>query len=172
MLRWVEDQLEVHEEFVGLHQVLNIEATTLVAVVKDCLLRLNVSLVKVRGQCYNGASNMTGARCGVATLIQAEQLNAYLPTAMVIYSLNLAVSDTMKKSATMKRVLDITHEKTTLVKFSPRRDSLLKQLRNEMAPDNCGVRVLCPTRWTVQADTMCSIIPNYTLFCSSFGIRQ
>ena len=38
MLRLVDDQLELHGEFVGLHQVLNIEATTLVAVIKDCLL--------------------------------------------------------------------------------------------------------------------------------------
>ena len=34
-----------------------------------------------------------------------------------------------------------------------------------MAPGNCGVRVLCPTRWTVRADTMHSItcIRNYTV---------
>ena len=162
MLRWVDDQLEVHEEFVGLHQVANIEATTLVAVIKDCLLRLNISLTKVRGQCYDGASNLTGARCGVATLIQAEQPNAYF-THCYGHSLNLAVSDTIKKSATMKRALDITHEITKLVKYSPRRDSLFQQLRDEMAPGNCGVRVLCPTRWTVRADTMRSIIRNYAV---------
>ena len=91
---------------------------------------------------------MTGARCGEATLIQAEQPSAYF-THCYGHSLNLAVSDTMKKSATMKRVLDITHEITKLVKFSPRRDSHYQQLRNEMARGNCGVRVLCPTRWTV-----------------------
>ena len=30
-----------------------------------------------------------------------------------------------------------------------------------MAPDDPGIRVLCPTRWTVRADSMKSIICNY-----------
>ena len=29
-----------------------------------------------------------------------------------------------------------------------------------MAPGNCDVQLLCPTRWTVRADTMHSIIRN------------
>ena len=60
MLRWVDDDLNVHEEFIGLHEVPTIQTDVLVAVIKDCLLRLNLSLNKVRGQCYDGASNMAG----------------------------------------------------------------------------------------------------------------
>ena len=38
-LRWVSDTFEVHEEFIGLHVVESIDANTLVAVIKDVLLR-------------------------------------------------------------------------------------------------------------------------------------
>lgn len=90
MLRWVDNELQVHEEFIGLYEVSTIEASSLVAVIKDCLLRLNISLAKVRGQCYDGASNMSGLRHGVATIIQAEQPNAFY-THCYGHSLNLAV---------------------------------------------------------------------------------
>ena len=77
--------------------------------------------------------------------------------------LNLAVADTVKRSATMKKALDITHEITKLVKYSPRRKSAFNNLKDEMSPGNPGVRVLCPTRWTVRADSMESIVCNYSV---------
>jgi len=61
----------------------------------------------------------------------------------------------------MKKALDITHEITKLVKYSPRRDNIFKDLKGEMAPSSPGIRVLCPTRWTVRAGSMRSIIDNY-----------
>ena len=65
-IRWIDDQLEPHEDFIGLYQVDNICADTLVAVIKNTLIRMNRSLSKCRGQCYGGASTMKGVRSGVA----------------------------------------------------------------------------------------------------------
>ena len=109
-------ELQIHEEFIGLYEVPSIESSMLVNVVKDTLLRFNLPLSKVRGQCYNGASNMSGRRSGVAKRIMDEQPLAFY---MHCYghSLNLAVSDMIKNSSTMKKVLDITHEITKLVKY-------------------------------------------------------
>ncbi len=58
-----------HEDFMGLYEVDSIEASTLVRTLKDSLIRFNVSLSKLRGQCCDGASNMSGIRQGVATVI-------------------------------------------------------------------------------------------------------
>ena len=162
VLRWVDEELVVHEDFVGLHEVPCIQASTLVHVVKDTLLRLNLTLTKARGQCYDGASNMSGVRNGVAKQIQDEQPNAFF-THCYGHSLNLAVSDTIKQCNTMKSALEITHEITKLIKYSPRRERIFKDLKGEMAPGSPGVRVLCPTRWTVRADSMLSIIQNYSV---------
>ena len=160
VLRWVDDNLFVHEDFIGLYEVPNIQSSTLVGVVKDVFLRLNLSFAKVRGQCYDGASNMSGTRSGVAKQILDMQPKA-LFTHCYGHSLNLAVSDTFKKCKTMKKALDITHEITKLVKYSPRRENLFNDLKGEMAPGSPGIRVLCPTRWTVRAESMRSIINNY-----------
>ncbi len=162
VLRWVDNQLEVHEEFLGLYEVENIESKSLVRVVKDCLLRHNISITKMRGQCYDGASNMTGSRNGVSTVILEQQPTAFY-THCYGHSLNLAVSDTMKHSQTMKRALDTTCEVTKLIKDSPRRDSLFRKMKEDITPGNPGIRVLCPTRWTVRADSMKSILSNYSV---------
>ena len=41
-------------------------AETIVSAIKDVLLKLQLSLVNCRGQCYDGASNMMGHKIGVA----------------------------------------------------------------------------------------------------------
>ncbi len=161
MLRWVDTELEVHEEFIGLYSVSSIDSSALFAVVKDSFLRLNISLAKVRGQCYDGASNMSGRRSGLAKKIMDEQPLAFY-THCYGHSLNLAVSDLIKNSSTMKRVLDIAHEITKLVKYSPRRESLFRDIKDELSPSSPGIRVMCPTRWTVKADTLQSIVSNYS----------
>ena len=50
----------------------------------------------------------------------------------------------------MQDALDTTHEITKLIKKSPARDAIFKRLKEEMASDSPGIRVLCPTRWTVE----------------------
>ncbi|XP_045210891.2 uncharacterized protein LOC123562315 [Mercenaria mercenaria] len=48
-----------------------------------------------------------------------------------------------------------------LVKFSPKRDSLFERLKQELAPETPGFRTLCPTRWTVRANSLQSVVDNY-----------
>ncbi len=43
MLRWVDDNLHVHEEFIGLYEVASIKATSLVAAIKDCILPQHIN---------------------------------------------------------------------------------------------------------------------------------
>ena len=68
--RWVSDDLTVHEDFISFYQTDTSEANSLVNIIKDALLRLNLSISKVRGQCYGAsASAMRSARSGVAKQI-------------------------------------------------------------------------------------------------------
>ena len=120
---------------------------------------------------YDGCSTMSGTRTGVAKRITDEEPRAVF-THCYGHSLNLAASDTVKKSKLMKDALDTTHEITKLIKFSPRRDAIFHALKaeNELASNShtAGVRVLCPTRWTVRADSLSSIISNYPVLMSTW----
>ena len=165
-LRWVDNDLSVHEEFIGLYAVSSIESSSLVHVIKDTLLHLGLPMTKIRGQCYDGASNMRGIRNGVAKLIQDEEPRGIF-THCYGHSLSLAAEDTIQGCKTLKNSLEITHEITKLVKYSPRRESIFneikEEMKEEMEPGSPGIRTLCPTRWTVRADAMESIIKNYQI---------
>ena len=57
----------------------------LVSIIKDVQLQINKKLKYCRGQCYDGASNMTGVRKEVAKQPTDEQPRAISPTAMVMF---------------------------------------------------------------------------------------
>ena len=59
--------------------------------------------------------------------------------------------------------LETTYEITKLVKYSTRGGQLFDEIKDDIASGTPGVRVLCPTRWTVRADSVLSIIQNYTV---------
>ncbi len=161
-LRWVDHKLEVHEDFIGLYNVPDISANTIFSVITDCLLRMNLQWNRCRGQCFDGAANMTGIRNGVATKILQLESRA-LFTHCYGHSLNLAVCDTIKNSKVARDALDTSFEITKLIKFSPKREAMFDQLKKDLTPDCPGIRVLCPTRWTVRAQSLISILQNYTV---------
>ena len=171
IFRWESEDFEVNEEFLGVYQVPSIDAETLTAAAKDTLCRMNLPLSKVRGQCYDGASAMSGPKSGVAKRIQNEEPRAVY-THCYGHSINLATCDAVKQSRPIKSALEMTHEITKLIKYSPRREGIFKELKsaNDVATGSHspGVRVLCPTRWTVRADSLASIIGNYAVLQSTW----
>ena len=171
-LRWVDCDLVAHDEFIGLKDMPCINADSIVAELKDVLLRMNLKLNKCRGQCSDGCSTMTGHRNGVVAQIKEEEKRA-LYAHCYAHSLNLAIGDTMKNSALLKHTIDNTFEFTKLIKESPKKDSKLKEIRNSLAiaddRDNedyelneakPSISMFCPTRWTIRGKCLMAIIEN------------
>ena len=159
-LHWVSNDFEVHKEFMGLYFVELIKADTLTAVIKDVLQRLNLSLSKLRGQCYDGAATMAGYKSGVAQQLLQEETKV-LYTHCYGHALNLACADTIKQVKLLKDALDTAYELVKLIKYSPQREACFARLKADLAPITPGVRALCPTRWTVRAEALQSILDNY-----------
>ena len=99
-----------------------IDADSLVSAIKKTLARMNIQLTNCRGQCYDGASNMSRSRNGVATQIAREE-NQALYIHCFGHALNLAVADTVKQSKVCCDTLETALEVTKLVKFSPKRNA-------------------------------------------------
>ena len=95
-LRWVDADLNPHEEFIGLHVVPNICANTLVACIRDVLIRMNLTNKNCRDQCFDGASSMPGAKSRMATQITPEEPRA-IYSHCYGHSLQLAVGDMIKE---------------------------------------------------------------------------
>ena len=93
-MRWINDNLQAVESFIGVYNVDNIKVDTLVATIKDVLVRMNLFLQEIRGQCYGGASNMAGSKTGVAFQMQKDVSKAVFSHCCG-HSLQLAVTDTI-----------------------------------------------------------------------------
>ena len=127
-LRWFDDMLEAHEDFLGFYLIPDIASDTVVSVIKDAFIRLQLSLQNCRGQCYDGASNMLGKRSGVAKQIQDIQKKAH-PTHCHAHSLSLSVKDLTSHCKILSDTANNTNEIVKLVKFSPKRENLLGQIK-------------------------------------------
>ena len=110
-LRWVDENLEPHEDFIGLYKIDSTAADVIVKVLKDTLLCF---INQCRGQCYDGASNMSGRRSGMAVQIMSEEPRA-LYTHCYGHALNLAVGDTIKQLKLLRDTLDVTYEISKLL---------------------------------------------------------
>ena len=143
VMRRVSESFEVHEEFLGLYEVSSIDASTLTTVGKDVFARMNLPISKLRGQCYDGASTMKGVRSGVASQILAEEPRAVY-THCYGHSLNLAVNDVFKNIKVIKDALDVhvTHEVTKLIKYSPKREAIFREILNNGGSDYDGAHIL------------------------------
>ena len=152
------DNMDVHEEFIGLYQCASITADAIVAVLKDTLLRLNLRLSRCRGQCYDGGSNMAGSKNGVKAQILRDEPRA-LFTHCYGHALSLSIADTVRVVKCLESTMDTVHELSKLLQYSPKRSALFKDIKMD---DTVGFRVLCPTRWTVCNETFHSILDNYS----------
>uniref|UniRef100_A0A2N9IB86 TTF-type domain-containing protein n=1 Tax=Fagus sylvatica TaxID=28930 RepID=A0A2N9IB86_FAGSY len=76
-LRYVDKKGHVVERFLGIEHVTDTTALSLKAAVEDLFCRHGLSLSRLRGQGYDGASNMQGQFNGLKTLIMKENESAY-----------------------------------------------------------------------------------------------
>ena len=122
-----------------------------------------------RGQCYNGASNMSGARKGVA----AQEESCALYTHCYGHTINLAVFDTMKQSKVCRDLLDTAFEITRLITFSPKRSAAFDQIKSsnedDCYPSPIEIHTFCPTWWRVRGNDIESILVNFSTPLAFFG---
>ena len=123
---------------------------------------MNLSIQNCQGQCYDGASNMVGAKKVVATEIQKIQPRAIL-THCYGHSLQLAVGDTVKQIKNLRDMFDTISEISKLLKYSPNRNSMFHKLKDELVPETPASRTLCSTRWTMRAASLQSVVENWVV---------
>jgi hypothetical protein len=167
-LRHVTHQFAVREDFIGLYEVEQANAEQLSSLVLDCFIRLNLDVHHLRGQGYDGAAVMAGARNGVAAKIaQREPRAVYMHCAG--HTLNLALQDASKHVTLIREVLDIIRELINFMRDSPKRCRLFDEVKSQL-PEldeshlsrSMSLRPLCPTRWTVRTASLSSVSTNYT----------
>ena len=110
-------------------------------------------------------------------LLQIKKLNEKcLLTQCYYHSLNLAVGDTDKNIPLLKDTLDVAYEITKLIKKSPPKGEA--EFHRRLADfhvydmDSATLKILCPTRLTVQAASLITILKNYGTLMKLWGWAQ
>ena len=130
-VRWIDENLTSYEDFAGLYEMEKTDADSIVRIIKDSLLGFGFDKEKLRGQCYDGCSMMMGKKTSVSKQIKDDVQPLALPTHCYAHSLNLACGDWMKNSSVVSKSLATSYDITTLIKFSPKRDSHLRKIHQE-----------------------------------------
>ena len=66
----------------------------------------------------------------------------------------------------MSEAFDVVLELSKTFKYSAKKKAMLLKLKSELSPATPGMKPLCPTRWTVRAESLHSVIVNYTVILS------
>lgn len=127
-IRWVDEGYIIHEDVLGLFQLLNTRAATIFSAIKDILIRCTLPIVQCRGQAFDGASNMSGTKNGVQELVKQENSKA-LYVHCLAHSLNLCLKDVTNSCVLIRNVMDTLVQ---LIRFSPKRLSLFDSIRKKV----------------------------------------
>ena len=114
------DDLEPEELFLGLYEVTSTTADSLKAVVVDIFTRFQLKITNLRGQCYDGAKNMSGIYRGLAAQIAVEEPRA-IYVHCYCHCLNLAIKDSVQGILQIRNTMGTVHELAIVVKSSPKR---------------------------------------------------
>ena len=131
----MEENLNAVKDFIGFYQLENIKSSTIVHVIKDNLIIINLSLSNCRGQACDEVSNMMGKKSEVLTEILAEQLKAFAIHCQG-HSLTLSVKSMTKECDILQDVMSVVGEICILMKFSPEREHVLGNISGNIEKED------------------------------------
>ncbi|XP_031781362.1 zinc finger MYM-type protein 1-like [Nasonia vitripennis] len=142
-IRIVNDDFSVNEYFMGFFETKDTKSETLYELVTDFLATNNLNIKHLRGQCYDGASNMSGRITGLQTRIRETE-----PRALFVHcsahSLSLCVQDSLEDLTVVRNVIGTIKDLINFIRDSPKRLNEFKELKEDDSP---LLSAYCPTRW-------------------------
>ena len=145
------------EVFIAFVSVERITGKNIAAAIINWIQTVGLSPSDMRGQCYDGASNMSGAKSGCSAASQQQAPKAaYFHCAA--HQLNLAVVSACKIQAFMN-VEAYIGEIARFFAFSPKRQRLFDKTMDKFLPEAKARKLKddCKTRWVQRID-------SYTVF--------
>lgn len=157
-VRTVDANLEIQELFLGFYETPDTTAQTLFNIANDVLIRLQLPVSYLRGQCFDGASNVAGIHSGLQKKIRVLE-NRALFVHCQAHSLNLVTQDSIKNVPAARDAMNLLREIIGFIKHSPKRLEWFKGFQDEHSKN---LRPLCPTRWVMRYSSLQSLLSNYS----------
>ena len=165
-VRYVDEDLVPHESFVGLYSTTETTGQSIANMLKDVCIRFGLSVEYLRGQAYDGASNMSGAYNGAQAILLKEQSLAHY-THCISHSTN-SVAGSISSLPSVRDVLSYVNELGKLASNTIKLRNILNG-SNEMS-NLKKLCPLCPTRWTIRCSAKGNLLGNYSAILAA--LRQ
>lgn len=175
-VRYVTDELVIKEFFLGFYETGDTQADTLFNIAKDVVLRFGLDMTNIRGQCYDGASNLSGHISGLQTRI-SEVSETALFVHCVAHCLNLVVQDALTGITEIRNFIGTVQDMITFVKGSPRRLAIFSDTQATTQQEDfktskkstpASLLSYCPTRWCVRIKSLKRVKDNYVALMKFF----
>lgn len=141
------------ETFVGFYETASTDGESLYKLVKDVFTDMQLNLSNIVGQCFDGASNMTGKNKGLA----ARMLETS-PTAIYVHCyghlLNLAVQDTMTDTEVLRNALGTIQSLYNFIEASPKRHAVFESIDGGDKTLSIVLKSQSKTRWTCRFEAV------------------
>ena len=157
-IRYVNKDLKPVELFLGLYNTDSTTGQSLSQLILDALLRLDLPIRMLRGQTYDGASNMSGVYNGAQSLIKQT-----CPLATFVHCgshcANLVAQQACESSPVVRDALSLVNELGVLMHQSGKSKAVLQNIISSVNPGSIeAIRPLCPTRWTIRVAAMTTVL--------------
>ncbi|XP_042396640.1 zinc finger MYM-type protein 1-like [Zingiber officinale] len=130
VLRYVDSSGHVNERFIGIEHVTSTTALSLKAAIDKMFSKYNLSIANMRGQGFDGASNMQGKFNGLKALILKENPCAFYIHCFA-HQLQLALIAVAKKNLPISNFFRIVGDVVNVVGSSCKRSDLLKEKHSD-----------------------------------------
>ena len=160
----------VREDFVVFVEcAAGVTGEALAKLITDTITILGLDLGKLRGQSYDGAGNMAGARKGAAARITEKYPRAlYLHCAS--HCLNLVVVSSLQDRL-VQNIMGVVTRVAVFFDSHPKRQKALEAALNDAdeEPDTSKVKDLCRTRWVQRLDALESFLALHPMLVVCFN---
>lgn len=154
----------IQERLIGLVVAEHTDAASLKELLVTTINGFGLSLEQLRGQCFDGARNMSGIYNGVQAKIRAEQPKA-LYVHCFAHCLNLVIVDITKWNKIARNFFGVVQKLYAFIKGSCARSQLFLQIQQELSetPRDRPQRLkqLSDTRWNCCIESLKVIDKNY-----------
>ena len=137
VLRYVDKSGTVKERFVGLVHVTETTSSYLKSAIESLFAKLKLSLKQVRGQGYDGASNMRGEFNGLQSLILRENSAAYYVHCFA-HQLQLVIVAIVRKHKGISDFLTKISILLNVVGGSAKRKDIMREINHEQLTKALG----------------------------------
>ena len=139
---YVDGDLQSREVFLGFYELDGTEAEKIKTMICDVLLRCQLPTRLLRGQAYDGASNMTGRWNGTQALIAEIQ-----PLALFVHCLmhsgNLAMLEAMESTPVFRDASGYANELAVFSRHSTKLSGILNKVQVEHMKAASLLRPFC-----------------------------